>query len=195
MTMLTCSTRPTYRTLLDAAALAPDGDERVAIVYLQTDQEPIVIARRDFRRTALAYAAALHKMGVAPRDLVVIAHTQDLESIHAFWGAMLAGAIPSMFPTLTEKLDADIYMRSMAELARLSDVRAILTTDEFAPVLSGHVPCPVYGSAQLTSRVNVGDMHQFTPRLPDPDQIAFLQHSSGTPWTSGRMNPAIRPIS
>jgi len=180
MTILTCATRLTHRTLLDAVALQPDDDERAALVYLQTDQEPIVVARRDFRRTALAYAAALHKMGVAPRDLVVIAHTQDLESIYAFWGTMLAGAIPSMFPTLTEKLDADIYMRSMAELVRLSDVRAILTTDEFAAVLGGHVPCPVYGSAQLTARVNGGDIDQFTPRVPDPDQIAFLQHSSGT---------------
>ena len=55
-------------------------------------------------------------MGIAPRDLVIIAHTQNLESIFAFWGALLIGAIPSMFPTLTEKLDPDIYMANMTEL-------------------------------------------------------------------------------
>ena len=35
--------------------------------------------------------------------LVIIAHTQDLESVFAFWGAMLISAIPSMFPTLTSR--------------------------------------------------------------------------------------------
>ena len=101
-----------------------------------------VVSRRDFRRATVAYAAALKKMGIAPRDLVVIAHTQDLESIYAFWGALLAGAIPSMFPTLTEKLDAGIYTQSMAELVKLSGVRAILTTDAFAPELGAHVDMP-----------------------------------------------------
>jgi acyl-CoA synthetase (AMP-forming)/AMP-acid ligase II len=81
---------------------------------------------------------------------------------------------------LTEKLDAGIYMRSMAELARLSGVRAILTTDAFAPELSGHVPCPVYGSEQLAASIIESDIRDFTLHVPAPDEIAFLQHSSGT---------------
>ncbi len=96
----------------------------------------------------------LNKLGIDGRDLVVIAHTQNLESIYAFWGAIVAGAIPSMFPTLTEKLDPDIYLHSMAELARLSNVRAILTTDDFAPQMRAAVPCPVYASQQLAESVS-----------------------------------------
>ena len=84
---------------------------------------------------------------------MIIAHTQNLESIYAFWGALWCGAIPSMFPTLTEKLDPDIYMHSMAELARLSEVRAIFTTDEFEPQLAARVPCQVFGSEHLARSV------------------------------------------
>ena len=178
--MLIQATRPSFQTLLDAVTLRPEEDECDAIIYLETDKPPVVVSRRDFRRATVTYAAALNKMGIAPRDLVVIAHTQDLESIYAFWGALLAGAIPSMFPTLTEKLDAGIYTQSMAELVKLSGVRAILTTDAFASELGAHVACPVYGSAQLAASISAADVEIFTSRPPDPDETAFLQHSSGT---------------
>ena len=137
----------------------------------------MTVTRADFAHHARAYGAALQAMGIAPRDLVIVAHTQNLESIYAFWGALLIGAIPSMFPTLTEKLDPDIYMANMAELVRVSDVRAVLTTDEFAPALAERVGCPVYGSAALLASL---DEQPFAPYAPDPDEIAFLQHSSGT---------------
>ena len=178
--MLNLSNRNTFATLLDAIALNDENAERDAIIYLETDHVPIHVSQREFRHNVLRHAAALRQMGIDGRDLVVIAHTQNLESIYAFWGALVAGAIPSMFPTLTEKLDPDIYLRSMAELARLSEVRAILTTDEFAPVMREHVPCAVYASQQLAESVARSDVDSFTPHAPNPDEIAFLQHSSGT---------------
>ena len=178
--MLTQATRHEFDTLLDAITLRPSNGDRAAIVYLETDRQPIRVSCRAFRETILAHAAALQHIGIGSRDLVVIAHTQDLESIFAFWGALVAGAIPSMFPTLTEKLDPDIYLHSMAELARLSEVRAILTTDEFAPMMNAQVPCPVYGSQHLAESVARSDVNGFVAHAPDPDEIAFLQHSSGT---------------
>jgi acyl-CoA synthetase (AMP-forming)/AMP-acid ligase II len=174
--MLTLDTRATYATLLDAATLRA-ADDRPAILYVATDQPAQVVTRRDFAATTAALAASLHELGVRPRDLVIIAHTQNLESIYAFWAALRLGAIPSMFPTLTEKLDPDVYMHSMAELTRLSAAAAVLTTDAFAPVLRPHVPCPVYGSADL-SRADAPAAPPAAP--PDPDAVALLQHSSGT---------------
>jgi fatty-acyl-CoA synthase len=175
--------RNTMKTMLDAVSLqatqGADGDQP-AITYLSNQDEPITITRRDFAQQAQAYARALQTMGIGARDLVVIAHTQSLESIYAFWGALLVGAIPSMFPTLTEKLDVNIYMRSMAELTRLSNAQAVLTTDDFAPTLREVVTaCPVYGSQDLLEQVEIKN----SPLLietPAPDSIAFLQHSSGT---------------
>jgi fatty-acyl-CoA synthase len=192
--MLNLSTRSHFHTLLDAIALQGEDDARPAIIYLETDHAPITISRREFREAVIAHAAGLQHMGIAPRDLVVIAHTQNLESIFAFWGALWCGAIPSMFPTLTEKLDPDIYMHSMAELARLSEVRAIFTTDDFEPQLAARVPCQVFGSEHLAKSVAVANgvssaqadvrlsvrEARFQSPAPDPSEVAFLQHSSGT---------------
>ncbi len=174
--VLTLSTRAAYQTLLDAVALQPENADQPAIHYLALEADPITVTRAEFQHNARAYAAALTAVGIAPRDLVVIAHTQNLECIYAFWGALLIGAIPSMFPTLTEKLDPDIYMRGMAELVALSGVRVVLTTDEFAPELSARVTCPVYGSTALLAAPS-GTLTAYTPNAAE---IAFLQHSSGT---------------
>ena len=188
--MLTLSTREQYTTLLDAVTLR-QANERPAIIYVAADAPPVVVSRRAFAATTAATAVSLHELGLRPRDLVVIAHTQNLESIFAFWGALRLGAIPAMFPTLTEKLDPDVYMRGMAELARLSAVAAVLTTDDFAPVLRPRLPCPVYGSSDW-KKVSRQDAKSAKPGLPgladfaswretsSPGEIAFLQHSSGT---------------
>jgi acyl-CoA synthetase (AMP-forming)/AMP-acid ligase II len=201
--MLTTATRDHVATLFDARALLssdsdPEDGSAPAIVYIHDDEAVQIVTRTDFRREVGRCAAALRALAVAPRQLVIVAHTQNLDSIYAFWGALLMGAIPSMFPTLTDKLDPTIYMGSMAELARLSDAAAVLTTDSFAPVLRSVVAsCPVYSASDLgavagrSGEVNATRNPKFTAEVnatptfsqlyPNhPDQIAFLQHSSGT---------------
>lgn len=177
--MLKLANRDHHQTLLDAETLAAGGDGP-AIIYVSSDRPTITVSQAQFGAAATRHAAALRQLGVRPGDLIIIAHTQNLESIYAFWGAMLIGAIPSMFPTLTEKLDPDIYMGSMAELARLSEVRAVLTADDFAQALDSRLPCPVYGSTRLATAVSENNHKALAAYQPDPAAVAFLQHSSGT---------------
>ncbi len=172
--LLNLTTRPQFQTLLDAVSLTGVQPHAPAIIYLETGKDPITVTRKDFRQQVENYAGALQDLGVLPRDLIILAHTQNLESIFAFWGAMLLGAIPSMFPTLTEKLDPEIYMSSMAQLVKHSDAKWVLTTDEFAPQLAQVVGCRV---TTLTPQPH--------SRLPKKErgrrgEVAFLQHSSGT---------------
>ena len=180
--MLTLENRNSYRTLIDAAVLSARDGERDAIIYVASGEEAIHVSRADFQREVARYAAALSALGIGPRDLVIIAHTQNLESIFAFWSALAVGAIPSMFPTLTEKLDPQIYMQNMSELVALSQVRLVLTTDALAPALDSHVGCAVVGSSSLSAAVGaLGEAPlQIDAAQPDPAEIAFLQHSSGT---------------
>lgn len=177
-TMLLPSTREwdSFVTLLDAVTLNSDDETRPTIIYLETGCEPVQVSRADFKREVLRCAAALSRLGLRPRDLLIIAHTQSLESIYAFWGALMIGAIPSMFPTLTEKLDPEIYKQNMAELVRLSHVRAVLTTDVFAPTLRAALTCDVFSSVDL----HQNSVEVFESFVPASDEIAFLQHSSGT---------------
>jgi acyl-CoA synthetase (AMP-forming)/AMP-acid ligase II len=58
-------------------------------------------------------------------------------------------------------------MHSMAELARLSEVRAVFTTDEFEPQLAASkMPCQVFGSEHLARSVAMANgAHPSTPTL------------------------------
>ena len=175
--MLTTTTRGQFHTLLDAITLTAAGDEP-AITFVSSTNDPIAVTRRDFSKQVRRTANSISALDVNPRDLVVIAHTQDLESIYSFWGALAIGAIPSMFPTLTDKLDPDSYMQNMAELVRLSGVAAVLTTDKFAPRLRDHLPCAVFSSSDLVTRSDESEPTE--SYLAPSEEIAFLQHSSGT---------------
>lgn len=145
-----------FTNLLDAQIFTSFNQNRTALIYLETDQAPLVLSRADFKHSVLDYANVLGHLGLAPRDLVIIAHTQNLESMFIFWAALAMGAIPSMFPTLTEKLDPQIYMANMAQLVTHSGAKAIFTTDDFAPQLASHVSCAVYGSSVLHSQPTPG---------------------------------------
>jgi len=177
--MLKLSTRETFSTLLDAITLKQPEKDCAAIIFVATDAEPITVTRHQFVIAAKQYAMTLKKLGIGAGDLVIVAHTQNLESIYAFWGAMMLGAIPSMFPTLTEKLDPEIYMREIGELVKRSEVKAVLTTTEFAPTLKERMSCAVYGSDTL-SELLTGENTTIEAVSPSPQSIAFLQHSSGT---------------
>jgi acyl-CoA synthetase (AMP-forming)/AMP-acid ligase II len=166
------------RTLLDAAVLRDDAAERTAIIYVETGQPDLVVTGGMFRQAVQATAAGLRERGIGAGDLIIIAHTQGMESIYAFWGALLIGAVPSMFPTLTEKLDPDYYLGNLAELVRFSEVRAVFTTAAFAPTMRERVACEVFAELIPTptppQRIGEGQGEG------NADTIAFLQHSSGT---------------
>jgi acyl-CoA synthetase (AMP-forming)/AMP-acid ligase II len=155
-------------------------DARPAIIFYQTEPSPVIVSRAELWRQVMTCAGALDRAGLRAGDLVIIAHTQSLESIYAFWGALVIGAVPSMFPTLTEKLDRSIYLTSMAELTRRSQAKLVLTTDDFAPELSGHIDCPVLSSTLWNQSAPDGEPLNLLIRMPNPQDIAFLQHSSGT---------------
>ena len=178
--MLTLETRHNYHTLLDAQVLSGADPEAVAIVFVATDAEPIRVTRRDLTTAVCHHAHTLrqHNLGDRDRDLIIIAHPDLLTTIYAFWACLSIGAIPAIFPTLTEKLDPDIYTSHMAELVRLSEVKAILTSDDFAPTLRPIVACPIL----TLSPVSTSEVEHTSVSSPSlvALQTAFLQHSSGT---------------
>ncbi len=94
--MLTLNTRQNFATLLDAVALA-QPDDAPAIIFVATGEEAVTVSRRAFAERVGRLARSLRALDIRPRDLVVIAHTQNLESIYLFWAAIAMGAIPSMF--------------------------------------------------------------------------------------------------
>src|SRR5688572_8686126 len=99
--------RRQYKTRPDAIA--------VTLITAGSD-EPRVVTIREFFDGAARYADALREVGIAPRDLVVLVMEHSEALLYAFWGAMMMGAIPAIFPFLTDKLDPAMYFERAQKL-------------------------------------------------------------------------------
>lgn len=160
------------------AAAQPD---LLTLVFIEENGEKEFIRAAQFHTRSLAYARALQSIGIAPGDLVVLVLQHCRELLYAFWGAMYLGAVPSIFPFLTEKLDPAIYMQRVHDLIAQEEVRAVITfpgfKDELRALLAD-VGCQVLATDETA--VDMTDGGDFVVSQPDGERIAFLQHSSGT---------------
>lgn len=172
-----------YQTLTQPIIQRSETDPaHLALVFIEDDGREHAISSAGFHREVVLYARALQASGVEANDLVILVlqHTPTL--LYAFWGAIYLGAIASVFPYLTEKLDPEIYLEQVKALVTHSQARAVITFPEFKDDLSRLL-------AQTGVKVlSTAEVPQELPALPDgpvfpsfsADKIAFLQHSSGT---------------
>lgn len=178
-----------YSTLIEPvverARLTPD---RLALIFINDDGSEERISAAQFDRAARAYALALQAIGVGPEDLVILVlqHSQTLP--YAFWGAMYLGAIASIFPYLTEKLDPKLYMERVKLLVTHSGAKAVITFPEFEDGLSALLAdsgCSVISADAVAVDLAFENearsaVFERLPATPSSEKIAFLQHSSGT---------------
>lgn len=173
---------------------ATQDPDRLALVFVHDDGREEHLTARQFHLQAAGYARALNQVGVQPEDLVILVlkHSQTLLS--AFWGAMYLGAIASIFPFLTEKLDPVLYMERVQELVKHSQAKAVITFPEFKPELQAllaEAGCVVLSSDEVPesasesepgSALVSGKVESQADNWPTygEEKIAFLQHSSGT---------------
>ncbi|MBN1964193.1 MAG: fatty acyl-AMP ligase [Anaerolineae bacterium] len=177
--------RPDHRpaTLLEQARwLVEHRPDDTALVLVDHEGDHAVTTRAFFDGAA-QYARALEAVGVQPGDLVVLVLQHGLEVLLGFWGTLLLGAVPSIFPFLTEKLDPDRYFASVRALVERSEVRVVITYASLADDLRAQLD----GIPTLDAILTVdalqpgGDPAEYWARTPaQADDTAFLQHSSGS---------------
>jgi fatty-acyl-CoA synthase len=179
--LLTPDNRAQVGTLLELAQRQyEERPDATAIVFIPADNTPTrTITTREFFDSAGRYAAALRNVEVAPRDLVILVMEHSEALLYAFWGAMMLGAIPSIFPFLSDKLDPTMYFERVKALVEHSGAKAIIASAQFAESLAALLK-------DTNVRVITGSdlkpgegKPTFSPGVSGTD-IAFLQHSSGT---------------
>ncbi|MEJ2485518.1 MAG: AMP-binding protein [Anaerolineales bacterium] len=111
-----------------------DPDHTTLIMIDQDGGERLVTAGQ-FHQQASNYAQTLQQAGVGPEDLVVLVLKHSQVLLSAFWGALYLGAIPSIFPFLTEKLDPDLYMERVRTLVASEGAKAVITFPAFKQAL------------------------------------------------------------
>ena len=165
-------------------ALYSRTPERVA-VYLQIPgREDLPITYEQLLHGASAYARTLEREGIQPGEVVVLIlqHGEDL--VYSFWGAILQGAIPSIMPFLTEKLSPERYRADLSALISVTKPAAIITYPEFeaevrAALQDGDSVRAVIVTDRIEAQSDI-DFDSLKGCQRKPEDIALLQHSSGT---------------
>ena len=106
--------------------------EQVALVMLHSGAPDRPVTYRELLAGANAYACTFADAGVQPGEVVVLILQHSFELVCAFYGAVLAGVIPSIMPFLTEKLLPERYRSDLAALVSVTRPAAIVTYPEFA---------------------------------------------------------------
>lgn len=131
---------------------------------------------------ASAVAGRLAAAGIRRGDVVVIIARPGGSLLSAWVAPLLLGAVPSVFPWPTEKLDPGYYADTVAFLLRICGARAILLGRDLERPLA----CLASGATDV--RVVLLEEAEPPAALPllsrelleDGEAVTLLQHSSGS---------------
>ncbi len=137
----------------------------------------------DFRSAMLRHGGHFARRGVR-RELVLIFMDQSIEEIAVFFGVMAAGGIPAFLPLPSAKQDINLYWKSHKTLLELIQPRMVVASrDDIARMQDAGLDAAVEGLVwQSLEDLDATDAAPLTAAdiSGGGDEIAFLQHSSGT---------------
>lgn len=156
------------------------AQETCVVLIDHSGEHPI--SYEEFFAQAGRYAAAMQAAGIASGDLVVLVIPHSADLLYSFWGAVMMGAVPSIFAYLSDKQDRARYLKDVRQLVEKSAAKAVVTADEFEQTLRETL------SGTNAALLPLGDMQPGAalPAYGDlraarhPGDTAFLQHSSGS---------------
>ena len=157
---------------------AQDHPERI-FAHLHSGAAHDVVRYGELWQRSLDQAEHYRRNGVAPGEVVIIMLKGGIELYAAFMGAMLLGAIPAFMPYPTPKQEAGLFWAGHRTLFARIRPRAVLTYPDIAPMLAETLPSE---SLLLLATDAIAGSGAAT-RHSAPEEVAFLQHSSGTTGT------------
>ncbi|MCS6870703.1 MAG: AMP-binding protein [Anaerolineae bacterium] len=172
-------TRSAYQSLLERAAQHyRERPEATAVVFVPVGNAPHrLISYREFFDNAARYAETLRGIGIGRHDLAILVMDHSEALLYAFWGALMLGAMPSIFPFLSDKLDPTIYFERVRLLISHSGAKVVIASAQYAESLAAlNTGVPIVSESALQPSEGAP---QFNFEVRGED-IAFLQHSSGT---------------
>lgn len=158
---------------------ATEQPDHPTLTFMDEQGGETRVSAAEFHQRAAAAAAALQAAGIGPDDLVILVLRHSERLLSAFWGALYLGAIPSIFPFLTEKLDPALYLERVQTLVTHSGAKAVITYTEFHATLTDLLHAADCRVLDIASMPDAAAGFEPAASLGG-EKIAFLQHSSGT---------------
>ena len=167
-----------FRTVNEALASAARSDS--GLTFVDAHEQEVVLPWREVHARARRFASALRAEGVRPGDRVAIVLPTAPSFPDAFFGAVLAGAIPVPLYPPVRLGRMDEYHRATARMLRACGARLVVTDGRIrfllgAAVAQARPELGLRAAAELLERGS-GEHELDT----DPSSLALIQFSSGS---------------
>jgi len=160
------------RTLIacleNRARVAPNSP---AFVCLEA-RDAALISNADFQDASRTLAGRLAAAGIGRGDVVLLALETSIDCVAAFFACLHLSAVPCVVDTPASKAGIPTFLEKMTQKARHVNARLILARENHMEALRS-IRLPVSTLEELPEAASVA-------RLPDPEDAAFLQFTSGT---------------
>lgn len=127
-------------------------------------------------RSAVGAGTALKRLGVVEREPVGCLLDNSREAAAALLGIWLIGGVVVSLPSPARGVTRDRYASQVARLAASADLRILLAGPRATGYLDPRLSAIPFHAIR-------GDCGSEAPVLPDPDDVAFVQYSSGSTGT------------
>jgi len=158
--------------------------DRHAAFLIQSGQPDQGLTYRDLLCGAAGYAYALGEADIRPGEVVILILQHNESLIHAFFGAVLQGALPAIMPFLSEKHSHAKYRESLSALFEVTKPAAVITTSELLEetrqAMKPDTTVRSVLEAENIPQYPGMDLNSLPGNQPQLDDIVLLQHSSGT---------------
>ncbi len=166
-------------TLVDALDRLPSGEAR-GFRFVTTDREERYFPYEAMRAEAHRRAAFLAAAGLRKGDTVALVCPENHEFVLTFLGASVGGFVPvPIFPGATFKV-SDHYLETLTHIIAAARSRVVVCVEknlEVVEKLKDRVP----GLTVLVAdRDFAGQAPPFSPPIVTPDDLCFLQFTSGS---------------
>jgi fatty-acyl-CoA synthase len=166
-------------TLVEALDRLPSGEAR-GFRFITTDREERYFPYEAMRAEAHRRAAFLSAAGLRKGDTVALVCPENHEFVLTFLGASVGGFVPvPIFPGATFKV-SDHYLETLAHILEAAHARVLVCVQknhEIIEKLKERVP----GLTILVAdRDFAGQAPPFAPPVVTPDDLCFLQFTSGS---------------
>lgn len=164
----------TLNDFLERAGRHPEGGLR----FVDRQERAVWHGWGEVRERAAAVAGGLAALGIAPGDRVALVFPTGIEFFDAFFGALLAGAVPvPLYPPVRLGRMAE-YLARTARMIEVSGARLVLADSRVKRILGEAI---AQASPPLGCRT-VGELPKGNapPGRPAPADLALVQFSSGT---------------
>jgi len=169
------------RTLIDVLGWHANAHpDRPHIRLYADDNDGEAITHRALLAEAERIAAGLQARDVKPDEAVALMLPTRRDYFVAFFGVLLAGAVPAPLYPPARLTHAEEHLRRYAGVVANCQARILITVPEVKPftrLLEAEVPT-------LRETVTVAELtaggHAFVPVARGPEETAFLQYTSGS---------------